>query len=149
MPRNDLLKGRVSLPGQIYHITICTDQRRPWFESLEYSRLVILQMRKMHEEKMLYSMAWVLMPDHLHWLLQLTGNNELSAVIKRFKGSAARALNKKLGRSGSIWQRGFHDHALRHEEDIRQTARYIVANPLRAGIVESIGAYPHWDAIWM
>ncbi len=149
MPRNDLLKGRVSRSGQIYHITICTGQRRPWFESLEHSRLVILQMRKMHDEKMLHSMAWVLMPDHLHWLLQLAESNNLSAVIKRFKGASARALNKKLGRRGSIWQRGFHDHALRHEEDIRQTARYIVANPLRAGIVDSIGTYPHWDAIWL
>ncbi|MES9878966.1 MAG: transposase, partial [Candidatus Sedimenticola sp. 1PA] len=33
--------------------------------------------------------------------------------------------------------------------DIKELARYIVANPLRGGLVESIGDYPHWDAMWL
>lgn len=48
-----------------------------------------------------------------------------------------------------IWQRGFHDHALRDDEDLRDIARYIIANPLRSGIAKNIGEYPHWDAIWL
>jgi REP element-mobilizing transposase RayT len=52
-----------------------------------------------------------------------------------------------LGRP--VWQNGFHDHALRQEEDLAEVARYIVANPLRAGLVERLGDYPHWHAIWL
>jgi REP element-mobilizing transposase RayT len=48
-----------------------------------------------------------------------------------------------------IWQPGFHDHALRHDDDVAEIARYIVANPLRAGLVARLGDDSHWDAVWV
>ena len=48
-----------------------------------------------------------------------------------------------------VWQRGFHDYALGVDKDIVHVARYIVANPLRAGLVSRIGDYPLWDAKWL
>ena len=48
-----------------------------------------------------------------------------------------------------ISQAGYYDHALRQEEDMQKIARYIVANPIRAGLVNKVGDYPHWDAIWL
>ena len=45
--------------------------------------------------------------------------------------------------------RGLHDHAVRSDEDFRALARYVVANPLRAGLVSQIGDYPLWDAAWL
>ncbi|MEJ1380959.1 MAG: transposase, partial [Candidatus Sedimenticola sp. (ex Thyasira tokunagai)] len=50
---------------------------------------------------------------------------------------------------GGVWQAGFHDHALRREEDIIGVARYVVANPMRAGLADRVGDYPHWDAAWL
>jgi hypothetical protein len=38
---------------------------------------------------------------------------------------------------------------LRRQDDVRAVARYIVANPLRAGLVRDIGDYSHWDAVWL
>jgi putative transposase len=38
---------------------------------------------------------------------------------------------------------------LRHEDDLAKLPRYIVANPLRAGLVERVGDYSHWDAVWL
>jgi len=64
-------------------------------------------------------------------------------VVRSVKSVSAHRLG------GALWQRGFHDHALRRDEDIEDIARYIVANPLRAGLVRHIGDYPHWDAIWI
>ena len=52
-----------------------------------------------------------------------------------------------LGRA--TWQTNYYDHAIRQDEDLRKVARYIVANPLRAGLVEQIGDYPLWDAMWL
>lgn len=63
--------------------------------------------------------------------------------MNKLKGRSARAINKQLDRNGPFWQRSFYDHALRREEDRLQLARYVVANPLRAGIVERLGDYPH------
>lgn len=149
MPRDNLLKGRFSEANRVYHITVCTENRQPWFRDFACGRVVVNQMYQIHQQQMLSSLAWVLMPDHLHWLLQLGQKQTLSHVIKLFKGRSAAAVNQHLQRQGSLWQRGFHDHALRRDEDQQQVARYIIANPLRAGLVEKIGDYPLWDAIWL
>jgi REP element-mobilizing transposase RayT len=65
------------------------------------------------------------------------------------KSRSAIEINRLLGRRGRIWQKGFHDHAIRKEEDLRAVARYVVANPVRAGLVQSVRDYPHWDARWI
>ncbi|MGQ0528561.1 MAG: REP-associated tyrosine transposase, partial [Panacagrimonas sp.] len=95
------------------------------------------------------TLCWVLMPDHLHWLLALGDNTELSRVVGRFKSASAARINLALDRVGvPVWARAYHDHAVRHDEDVETVARYIVGNPLRAGLREDIGHYPHWDAAW-
>jgi len=94
------------------------------------------------------SLAWVIMPDHLHWLLRL-GDADLAGLMKRLKGRSARRINRYLGLGGLFWQAGYHDRAVRREEDLRVVARYIIANPIRAGMVERVGDYPLWDAIWL
>ena len=69
--------------------------------------------------------------------------------MKTIKARSALTLNRYLCQHGGLWQRAYYDRAASKDEDIRQTARYIVANPLRAGLVGDIGDYPHWDCIWM
>ena len=88
------------------------------------------------------------MPDHLHWLFVLRSSS-LSETVRLLKGRSAKRINEAAGRSEPLWQKGFHDHALRKEEDIKAVARYVIANPLRAGLAANIGDYPHWDAVWI
>lgn len=106
-------------------------------------------MRVLHESGAVNSLAWVVMPDHVHWLFQLGETGTLSLVAKSFKARSAQRVNRYLDRQGALWQKAFYDHAVRKEEDIQGIARYIVANPLRAGLAENIGDYPLWDAIWL
>ncbi len=94
-------------------------------------------------------LAWVLMPDHAHWLMQLGESDNLSVVVNRLKSASARATNRVLEREGPLWESAFHDRALRREEDVRTIARYIVGNPLRAGLVARVGEYSFWDAVWI
>ena len=94
-------------------------------------------------------LCWVLMPDHWHGLLQLRAGAELGAEIRRFKSVSARVLNLQLGRAGPLWAAGFHDHALRGEVDMLSAARYLVGNPLRASLVDRVGDYPFWNAVWL
>ena len=149
MPRDDLHKGRISLAYNAYLVTAVAQNRSPLFQDFYCARLLVTQMRRLHEENQLASLAWVIMPDHLHWLFQLQENRDLSQVIRLLKGRSAHSINAYLQRQGSIWDRAFHDHALRKDEDIKAIARYIVANPLRAKLVEKIEDYPLWDAAWM
>lgn len=138
----DLRKGRWSATGQIYHITICTRQREPVFRDFQNARRLIGILRGEEDRRVASTLAFVIMPDHLHWLMQLE-QGELSVVVGRVKSLTARLIGRP------VWQQGFHDHALRREDDIRDIARYIVANPLRAGLVGDIRHYPHWGAIWL
>lgn len=149
MPYSELLKGRHSQPSRIYFITTVILNRTPYFTDFNLGRLIVNEMRRLDEEKLVQSIAWVLMPEHLHWLLQLGEEKILSEVIKMFKGRSARALNRSLQRQGPIWQKSYYDHAIRKEEDIQEIARYIVVNPLRRGLVTDIGQYSFWDAIWL
>jgi REP element-mobilizing transposase RayT len=83
------------------------------------------------------------MPDHLHWLMQLGEQVDLVRCVQGVKSMVSRQLG------APVWQAGFHDRAMRQEEDLQALARYIVANPLRAGLVTRVGDYPHWDAMWL
>lgn len=139
-------KGRFSEPGRIYLITFVTLSRETLFTNLRPARLVITSLMK---SKGAETLCFVVMPDHVHWLMQLRPHGELSTTVSAVKSSCARKINRHLGRSGRVWQDGYHNHALRREENIREAARYIVANPLRAGLVRSLCQYSHWDAKWL
>ncbi|NES12115.1 REP-associated tyrosine transposase [Pseudomonas laurentiana] len=143
-----LRRGRVSEPGRLYLLTSVTEHRTPILTDWRLARLLVAEFRHAQQESTARSLAWVVMPDHFHWLMELQ-QATLSSVMRQLKSRSTCAINRACLRSGRLWQVGFHDRALRREEDIRAIARYIVANPLRAGLVQKIGDYPHWDAVWL
>ncbi len=142
--------GRFSEQGRVYLVTTVTHQRQPLFADFSLARLAIRQLRQADENRVTKTLAYVLMPDHLHWLLELQANATLPQAVGRFKSSASAAINQACATPGlPRWQKGFHDRALRQEEDLPNLARYVIANPVRAGLVERAGHYAHWDAIWL
>jgi putative transposase len=145
---NHLRSGRYSQPGQIYLLTAVTHLREPLFSDWRVGRLMVEQFRQAQAEEQANSLAWVVMPDHFHWLVELQ-NDTLPGLMRATKSRCARAVNARVGRTGQMWQKGFHDRAIRREEDLRAVARYIIANPLRAGLVRRVHDYPLWDAIWL
>ncbi len=174
----DLRKGRFSATNQIYVVTSVTLNRQPIFTDMRMGRILVNVMRDHAERGNVESLAFVVMPDHFHWLFTLCGEYSLSKLIGQVKGASAyqigqiiasvgaasAAINQSplkgaptvsndcgcgLSRDKRIWQKGFHDHALRCDEDVRAVARYLVMNPVRAGIVSKIWDYPLWDAVWV
>jgi REP element-mobilizing transposase RayT len=149
MPRSDQLRvGRFSEPERIYLLTSTLNDRQPIFTDVALGRLLVAELRSAQDDALVESLAWVVMPDHLHWLLVLK-RGSVSKLMRRVKGRSARRINVALKCRGRLWQDGYHDRALRREEDILSVARYIVANPLRAGLVARVGDYPLWDAVWL
>ena len=135
--------GRVSVPDQVYAVTTVTRDRRAYFSEFLTARAVVRVLREQGDLQRAETLAYVVMPDHLHWLMRLLPGHDLSAVVRDVKAMSSRRIGHR------VWQKGFHDHALRKEDDVRAWARYIVANPLRAGLVARVGDYPHWDAAWL
>ena len=148
-PHSDQLRlGRFSETSRLYLLTSTTLDRAPIFNVFHSARLLVAELRQAEEEGAVRSLAWVVMPDHFHWLVEL-GPGSLKRLMRRVKSRSTMMINRYQGRSGQLWQKGFHDRALRREEDVQAMARYIVMNPKRAGLVARVGDYPHWDAIWL
>ncbi|WP_415890395.1 REP-associated tyrosine transposase [Neptuniibacter sp. SY11_33] len=143
-----LRKGRFSEIGRIYLVTFVTYKRRAIFTEFDNARLMVSVLKR--ESEYTKTLCFVVMPDHVHWLLQL-GDTSLSKTVQRVKSISSRAIKRKLAHncSEAIWQNGFHDHALRKDEDLVKLARYVVMNPVRAGLASKVGKYSHWDAVWV
>jgi REP element-mobilizing transposase RayT len=142
MTYSDLRKGRFSQSGLVYHITTVTRNRTTYFSSLDNGRKVVRQLMVLQAEGRAETLCYVLMPDHLHWLMVLH-EGTLSEAVQLLKGRSSHAIGQ------AVWQANYFDHAVREEEDLRKMARYIAANPLRANLVERIGDYSLWDAVWL
>ena len=140
--------GRYAEQNRIYLLTANTLKREPVFRDYTLGRMVVQQFKQAQEQGFADSLAFVVMPDHFHWLIQLQ-RGSLGQLMCQTKSLSTRSINAVTGRTGSLWQQSFHDHAVRREEDLVKLARYVVANPLRAGLVEKLGDYPLWDAIWL
>ncbi len=144
-----LRKSRRNLPGHVYRLTIATRARNPVFSDFQAACAAARAFTTPAFLGDATLLAWVLMPDHTHWLLQLGGRGSLERAVSRLKSASARHVNQATGCQGAVWGRAFHDHAMRDDEDLLATARYIIANPLRAGLVERIGDYPFWNTTWL
>lgn len=125
--------------GNIYFVTCVTYQRKPiliknpqdFKISLNYARRIIP----------FRLIAWVLLPDHLHIIIDPQGSN-LSYIIMRFKQKFAgiyRSRNKL--KSGRIWQHRFWDHIIRDQNDLNRHIDYIHFNPVKHGLTTNPLSY--------
>ena len=143
------LKGRCTSVNTYYSITICCDFRKPLFANFLCARLIASELIKFSKNNSLNTICYVIMPDHIHWILQLNSSLDLSNLVRNFKNITTYRLNKHSGTHGRIWQSNYYDHKIRNNEDLIGQARYIVANPLRAGLVDNIKKYPYWDCVYL
>ena len=144
-----LRNGRRSIADQAYLITFVTHQRRRLFED---SDLAMIASRATEDHRLWTSsqlLAWVLMPDHWHGIVVVGTRDTLPRAMQRLKSNTARVVRDTQTDIGQVWAFGYHDHALRAGEAPMEAARYIVRNPVAAGLVTRVGDYPFWNAAWL
>ncbi|MEA2734023.1 MAG: ATP-dependent helicase DinG [Humisphaera sp.] len=73
-------------------------------------------------------LAWCVMPNHVHAVLQPVETAELSELLHSIKSWTAKEANRLLQRSGEFWQSEYYDHLIRDEEDLRNQMNYAWAN---------------------
>jgi REP element-mobilizing transposase RayT len=87
MPRSgDLRKGRFSEAGRAYHVTAVTNARQPLFSGLLPGRTVVRTLMHLDQQWHTNTWAYVVMPDHLHWLFSLNDDSTLAKVMHAAKG---------------------------------------------------------------
>lgn len=98
-----------------------------------------------HFDQQRYRLSdFVVMPNHVHVLLGLIGDNALSAVCYSWKKYTANLINRRLGRKGHFWQGESFDHIVRSPEQFEYLQSYISANPQKAGLKS--GEFVHYQA---
>jgi len=139
--------GRYSSTGNVYSLTTATLGREPFFADAANVAILLDALRFVERSGFSHSLAWVVMPDHLHWLMKLRSGT-LAECMSLHKSRSGRLLNQYLDRRGALWQHGYHDHAVRNDESLHEKAMYILANPVRSGLASTLGEYPHAWCRW-
>jgi REP element-mobilizing transposase RayT len=150
-----LRKGRVFTPRAWYTVTSCVVDREPRLiadpcrpaQDPGPPATIIDALRWLDTHGRCRCHGYVVMPDHLHLMVELGGNGELAEVMRSFSRFTARNLNRLQGRSGAVWQKGFYDHQLRDDEARDRHLRYLAENPVRKGYVARWQEWP-WTAIY-
>ncbi len=80
--------------------------------------------------------SWVIMPNHVHAILQPAAGHELSGILHSWKSFASKRINELLGRSGTLWQDENFDRVVRDLDELERTRTYLRSNPEKAGSSE-------------
>lgn len=142
--------GRVSETHQVYLITFITADRMRLFADAELAQAAIGALLDARSWQRSALLAWVLMPDHWHGLIKLGERDSLPALVRQLKCCSSRRVRAAM--SGlvvpAVWERAYHDRALRREESLIHVARYLAMNPVRAELAQQVKDYRYWGMTW-
>ena len=124
-----------------YSLTICTQHRKRLFVNREAVDQVMLQLVQTANRHQFAVIVYCFMPDHLHLLVEATvDDSSMREFVRVFKQCSSYHWKTTFGHV--LWQRSFFEHVLRDGESPVKAARYLLANPIRAGMVETAEDYP-------
>lgn len=129
------------------HLVLCALCGRP-FASPSHAAVVSDSIMRSCELCGYRLYGFCLMPDHLHVLLNPTDSGvRIADWLRRFKSYTTNTL-ARAGGPARLWQRSAYDHVCRSEETAENVLRYIIENPVRAGLVENWEAWP-WTRVFI
>lgn len=131
---------------QLYHVyNRGNNQQRIFYSPQHY--FYFIEKMKAHLVPVADMLAWCLMPNHFHFLLQLrsgTAPQHFSSAFRVLLSSYTRGINKERGWTGSIFQQNSKAKALDARKGYPYICfQYIHQNPLRAGLAEDLLYWPY------
>ena len=121
-------------PGY-YFVTICTYERQCLFEDELFRQIATQTLLAIPQwpHSGVRLDEWVVMPNHLHVIFELTDNRiGLGNVIGSYKALVTRRIyNLLLSAKPIVWQRGYYERIVRNEEELIAVRKYILQNPER------------------
>jgi REP element-mobilizing transposase RayT len=80
--------------------------------------------------------AWVIMPNHVHFLARIEEGFSLSDIMHSIKSMTAHSANTLLGRAGTFWAKESFDRFIRDENHFQNVISYIEMNPVKAKLCQ-------------
>jgi REP element-mobilizing transposase RayT len=136
---------RIEFPGALYHVTSRGNARAPIFVEDRDRRLLLRILGEVIERYRWQCHAYCLMTNHYHLLVE-TAEANLSRGMRQLNGLYTQRFNRAHERVGHLLQGRFGAVLVEREAHLLELARYVVLNPVRAGLVESAEAYP-WSSL--
>ncbi len=96
---------------------------------------IVQQALRYHDGSKYRLLAWCVMPNHVHVLIEPAEGVPLATILHAWKSYTAKRINRLLGRSGRLWQREYYDRYIRNDHHLAAVIRYIHHNPVKAGLV--------------
>lgn len=93
-----------------------------------------------HDRYRLFS--WCIMPNHYHIVFKIGMNHSLDAICHSWKSYTSHEANKLLCRNGPFWQREYHDHLVRNDDELKRCIEYVLNNPRKARL-------KNWPWVWV
>lgn len=87
-------------------------------------------------------LAWVIMPNHVHVVIEQIEGYRLSDVVHSWKSYSANEINACLRKSGPLWAPDYFDRFIRNEEHYSSVLHYIENNPVKAGLATRAEDWP-------
>jgi putative transposase len=132
--------------GHCFSVTMSTAQRTPRFRDAGVVSLCLDALREAVERYEASVFAYCFMPDHVHMVVSTPAGVDLVQFVRHFKQLSAYRFRREVS-DRPLWQTRFYDHALRSEENLSGVARYVLENPVRAGLTESAADYPYCGSL--
>ena len=129
--------------SRTFFVTSRTAMGRPIFQTDRMAGLFIDVLRNYVQARKFQVHDFVIMRDHVHLLVTVSGAMSVEKAMQLVKGSFSFRAKKELEFAGEIWQRGFSDVRVRDQESFRAHQRYLYDNPVRAGMANSPEEYPY------
>jgi putative transposase len=133
-------------PNYVYSLTLCARHLPQPFLDPGLASMVVEAILFRIRENHWRVYAYCLMLDHLHLALSpVVGREGVPSLIQGFKSYTTRMAWKR-GLKGTLWQRSYFDHIARREEDLSVICQYVLANPVRKGLVGNPAEWP-WSGM--
>jgi REP element-mobilizing transposase RayT len=112
-----------------------------WLKKPEVASIVDGAIRYFDQQR--YNLfAWTIMPNHVHVLFQMKDGYQISQILHSWKSYSAHQANKLLKRTGEFWQHEYFDTSIQSERQLEFTLRYILNNPVKAGLCAEVSQWP-------
>jgi REP-associated tyrosine transposase len=136
---------RIEFSGALYHVTSRGNARQPIFLDDRDRSFFLNRLGEVVRSHEWQCHSYCLMPNHYHLLVE-TPEPNLSRGMRRLNGRYSQRFNRRHDRVGHVLQGRFHAVLVERETHLLELARYIVLNPVRAGLVASADEYP-WSSL--
>jgi len=126
---------RIEYPRAVYHITSRGNERKPIFKDKKDRGIFLEMVQKTNHRYNWICHAYCLMGNHYHLLIE-TPDGNLSKGMRQLNGVYTQLLNIRHKRVGHVFQGRYKAILIQKESHLLEVCRYVVLNPVRAGIVE-------------